>query len=106
MSKKEISRRSFYRLNVVTVRFTSLRERGDDLSFASSFLKHFADENDLMPLLQSRSTRILKNYPWPGNIRELRNFCENLVVLKRGRRLPLTIWIPFLFYDSDAQSAC
>ena len=29
----------------------------------------------------------MQNYAWPGNIRELRNFCENLVVLKRGKEI-------------------
>ena len=36
------------------------------------------------PTLTLESLEILKSYSWPGNIRELRNFCENLVVLKRG----------------------
>jgi DNA-binding NtrC family response regulator len=31
--------------------------------------------------------KTLKAYPWPGNIRELRNFCENAVVLRKGGKL-------------------
>ena len=31
--------------------------------------------------------KLLQAYPWPGNIRELRNFCENIVILKRGSKV-------------------
>jgi transcriptional regulator of acetoin/glycerol metabolism len=37
-----------------------------------------------VPKLSSEVVSILNSYPWPGNIRELRNFCENIVVLNRG----------------------
>ena len=40
------------------------------------------------PLLEQDAVNILLKYSWPGNIRELRNFCENLVVLIEGRNYP------------------
>jgi DNA-binding NtrC family response regulator len=48
---------------------------------------------------------VLEKYPWPGNIRELRNFCENLVVLKRGLEItPYDLDIRFSSTESSAQS--
>ena len=52
------------------------------------YIDSFAEENDL-PLidLTEGAIKVLQDYRWPGNIRELRNFCENTVVLKRGNEL-------------------
>ncbi|HAW98462.1 MAG TPA: transcriptional regulator [Opitutae bacterium] len=76
----------FYRLNVVSLDLPPLRERGDDVVILMDhFLALFAQENGFeKPTLTIESVEVLKSYSWPGNIRELRNFCENLVVLKRG----------------------
>ncbi len=86
ISKGEFRDDLFYRLNVITVDMPPLRDRGDDiLLLIEHFLVIYADENNFSPpRLSSEVFTILKNYSWPGNIRELRNFCENLVVLKRG----------------------
>src|SRR5581483_9999964 len=52
------------------------------------FIKVFSDENGVPPLtVEPGALRTLQSYPWPGNIRELRNFCENAVVLRRGGTL-------------------
>ena len=63
-----------------------MRERGEDiLLLIDHFLGIYAEENQFdRPKLSKEAFDILKEYSWPGNIRELRNFCENLVVLKRG----------------------
>jgi DNA-binding NtrC family response regulator len=76
----------YYRLNVVTVDLPPLRDRGDDIGLLiEHFLNVFANENNFdQPRLSREAIAILNNYSWPGNIRELRNFCENVVVLKRG----------------------
>jgi DNA-binding NtrC family response regulator len=78
-----------YRLNVVTIRLPALREREDDLPvLLDHYLRFFADENGLpMVTLSDGAMRKLRRYNWPGNIRELRNFCENTVVLKRGKEV-------------------
>jgi DNA-binding NtrC family response regulator len=51
-------------------------------------MKQFSEENKF-PLLtiEPGALRHLQAYPWPGNIRELRNFTENAVVLHRGGKL-------------------
>lgn len=78
-----------YRLNVVTLRLPPLRERKDDIPLlARHFMDLFAKENDLPPPeVDAAVFHRLQAYRWPGNIRELRNFAENAVVMKRGQAL-------------------
>lgn len=78
-----------YRLNVITINLPPLRDRAEDLPvLLNHYIKHFSSENGLPPIrLTEGATRALTAYRWPGNIRELRNFCENTVVLKRGSEL-------------------
>jgi len=76
----------FFRLNVVQIQMPPLRERGEDIPvLLHHFIAGFARENSLPPpQFESGALRCLGAYPWPGNIRELRNFAENTVVLHRG----------------------
>lgn len=76
----------YFRLNVVQIVMPPLRERPDDLpTLLNHFLKEFGDENGLEPpTIEPGAMRALQQYRWPGNIRELRNFAENSVVLNRG----------------------
>ena len=79
----------FFRLNVVRLTMPPLRERAEDIPLLlAHFIKVFSDENGV-PLLtvEPGALRTLQAYAWPGNIRELRNFCENAVVLRRGGSL-------------------
>lgn len=76
----------FFRLNVVRLTMPPLRDRTDDIPLLlAHFIRQFSEENGVPPLtLEAGALRTLQQYPWPGNIRELRNFCENAVVLRRG----------------------
>jgi len=79
----------FFRLNVVRLTMPPLRDRPEDVPLLlAHFIKIFSDENGVPPLtVEPGALRTLQRYPWPGNIRELRNFCENAVVLRRGGTL-------------------
>ena len=79
----------YYRLSVVPLRMPPLRERPDDIPLLlSHYLKRFAAENHLAEVrLGADALGVLARYPWPGNIRELRNTCENLAVLRPGKVL-------------------
>src|SRR4051812_39033880 len=79
----------FFRLNVVRLTMPALRERPEDIPLLlAHFIKVFSDENGVPPLtVEPGALRTLQGYSWPGNIRELRNFCENAVVLRRGGSL-------------------
>jgi NtrC-family two-component system response regulator AlgB len=72
-----------YRLNVVEVQLPPLRERGEDiLPLSRHFLAFFsrAARRPLMELSRAAES-ILLHYPWPGNIRELRNAMERATIL-------------------------
>ncbi len=79
----------FFRLNVVRLFMPPLRERPEDIPLLlAHFIRVFSEENGMPPLtVESGALRTLQAYAWPGNIRELRNFCENAVVLRRGGSL-------------------
>ncbi|MEO6005931.1 MAG: sigma-54 dependent transcriptional regulator [Opitutus sp.] len=79
----------FFRLNVVRITMPPLRIRPEDIPLLlAHYIKMFSDENGVPPLtLEPGALHTLQAYPWPGNIRELRNFCENAVVLRRGGSL-------------------
>ena len=79
----------YYRLAVVPLRLPSLRERQDDIPLLlNHYLRRFAKENNLeLPRLTPAAMAVLSHHPWPGNIRELRNAAENLVVLHAGREV-------------------
>ncbi|MDX2111413.1 MAG: sigma-54 dependent transcriptional regulator [Verrucomicrobiota bacterium] len=86
-----------FRLNVVTINLPPLRERTDDLPILLDFyLKRYAKENNLpAPTINADAMGVLLRYSWPGNIRELRNFCENAVVIFHGNTITE--------YDLDAK---
>ncbi len=79
----------FFRLNVVRILLPPLRDRPEDAPLLlAHYLKQFSAENQLPPLgLAPGALQTLQAYAWPGNIRELRNFCENAVVLHHGGTL-------------------
>ncbi|MDR1255564.1 MAG: sigma-54 dependent transcriptional regulator [Puniceicoccales bacterium] len=76
----------FYRLNVIKIRIPALRERRSDIpELLSFYVQKFCDDNNLSaPKLSPEVMHILMAYRWPGNIRELRNFCESTVILHSG----------------------
>lgn len=76
----------FYRLNIVTLELPPLRERSEDIvTLLDHYIGHFSRENGLLAVqLTKGALAVLQHYSWPGNIRELRNYCENIVVMHRG----------------------
>ena len=79
----------FYRLKVVPILVPPLRERQEDiLPLATHFLRQFnlAFKKDFSRI-HPEAERALLEYPWPGNIRELRNLMERTVLLERGPEL-------------------
>jgi len=73
----------FFRLGVIEVRLPALRERGEDiLPLARRFLAFFAAQSKRpQPELSPAAEALLRAYPWPGNLRELRNAIERAVIL-------------------------
>jgi len=81
----------FYRLNVVPINLPPLREReGDIKTLLLHFLSHYAAELSLTPKQFSRDAmNMLVSYPFPGNIRELRNLIERLYILSPNEEIDL-----------------
>jgi sigma-54 specific flagellar transcriptional regulator A len=73
----------YYRLNVIPIDLTPLRERRSDIPLlANYFAMKYAKLNNLSPKnFTLAAIRILQRYSWPGNIRQLENIVERIVVL-------------------------
>lgn len=79
----------FYRLNVVTIQLPPLRERREDLPILiEAFVKESCERHDRPPLtFAPELEQFLTSYDWPGNVRQLRNTIENMIVMCRGESL-------------------
>lgn len=77
----------YFRLNVVPLELPPLAQRSEDIeSLIKHFLTLFENTHTLTaPKFSKQALKTLKTYPWPGNIRELRNLCERLSILLAGR---------------------
>jgi transcriptional regulator with PAS, ATPase and Fis domain len=85
--KKAVFREDlFFRLNVISITVPPLRERQEDIALlVSHFADKFADElGKPVPSFSDEALAVLMNYPWPGNIRELENLIQRLVVMTDG----------------------
>ncbi|MFN3301104.1 MAG: sigma-54 interaction domain-containing protein [Sediminibacterium sp.] len=73
----------YYRLSTVPIRVSSLRDRKDDiLLLFRKFVVDFAERYKTTPVqLDEEAKEMLIQYPWPGNIRELKNIAEQISVL-------------------------
>jgi DNA-binding NtrC family response regulator len=79
----------FYRLNVISLEVPPLRDRGEDIpTLAEFFLARFASELKRTGLTIAPETMgILKGYEWPGNVRQMKNALERMVVMAPGEVL-------------------
>ena len=76
----------YYRLSVFPINLPPLRKRKEDILFlAKHFINQFSTElGKGKKKLSPRTKGLLKNYRWPGNIRELQNIIERAVILTEG----------------------
>jgi two-component system response regulator AtoC len=73
----------FYRLNVVNIRIPALRERrGEIPTLAHSLLKKHCAAGQTVPVLTPSLQRVMMQYHWPGNIRELENLMRRYLVMR------------------------
>ncbi|MEP6637204.1 MAG: sigma-54 dependent transcriptional regulator [Acidobacteriota bacterium] len=79
----------FYRLNVVHIQLPSLRERAEDLpQLVQVFLKNYsAKHGRKVTTLSPEALELLKEYEFPGNVRELANTIERAVIVAAGKRI-------------------
>ncbi|HMQ07178.1 MAG TPA: sigma-54 dependent transcriptional regulator [Saprospiraceae bacterium] len=92
----------YYRLNTVPIFVPPLRERREDIYMLfRKFAIDFAEKYRTEPIqLDENARRVIENYHWPGNIRELRNAVEQLSVLAEEKLVNaevLSNWVPHIF---------
>ena len=79
----------YYRLNVVPLEIPPLAQRTEDIEhLIMHFLAMMAKTHSIAaPTFSKQALKVLKDYSWPGNIRELRNLCERLSILLAGKTI-------------------
>ena len=79
----------YYRLNTVPIQLPPLRDRTDDIHLIfRKFTQDFADKYRMPPIkLTDDAVDLLVAYPWPGNIRQLKNLVEQLSVIETVREI-------------------
>jgi two-component system nitrogen regulation response regulator NtrX len=79
----------FYRLNVIPIRTPALREHLEDLHLmVEYFVRRYADQNNYKPKeFTPEAMAHLKALPWKGNVRELKNLVERLLILSPGDKV-------------------
>jgi len=97
----------YYRLNVLPVNLSPLRERVEDVPLlASHFLMKVAEREGREPkAFEKQALAVLMQYDWPGNVRELYNICERASVLTRGMIIEADVIRPWLEVSSSAASS-
>ncbi|MDD2905514.1 MAG: sigma 54-interacting transcriptional regulator [Sulfurimonas sp.] len=82
VAKGEFREDLFYRLNVIPINLPPLRERYEDVKLLiEHYLKKFMKEHRKEMSFSKEAIEILLDYPWPGNIRELQNTMERIVLI-------------------------
>jgi DNA-binding NtrC family response regulator len=97
----------YYRLSIFPITVPPLRERSSDIPilvrhYVKEFSAKFGKEIDAIP---QETMTALKNYPWPGNIRELRNVIERAVIVTQGSKLHLLDSLQSTRLDAAPQAA-
>lgn len=88
----------YYRLNTVSISVPALRERGDDTALLfKKFALDMSEKYHMPPVrLTEDAQRLLVAYPWPGNVRQLKNVAENMSVTAGERTITPELLRPYL----------
>ena len=87
--KNQFRQDLYYRLKTVMIHVPSLRDRVEDINpLVERFALEFTRSNEILYRgFMPDAIRVMKQYDWPGNIRELKNFVEKIMVLEKGERI-------------------
>ncbi len=96
----------YYRLNVVPIVLPPLRDRKDDIPLLFNHFLGISNKRNSRNLsLTSELLDFLVSYPWPGNVREMQNLVERMVILAEGERLTLADLTPGILASVGDQPA-
>jgi DNA-binding NtrC family response regulator len=87
IEKEEFREDFYYRLNVIPIELPPLRERKEDIN---DLIKLFIKKYDIHRKIESitpEASKLLRSYHWPGNIRELENVIERIVILNKDKSI-------------------
>ncbi len=103
VEKGEFREDLFYRINVVGINLPPLRKRKSDIPLlVNAFLNELAKKNNKkIPEVDKEAMRVIQNYRWKGNIRELKNTMENLIVLCKNDYITLDLFPDYMLKDID-----
>jgi two-component system NtrC family response regulator len=89
MGEEKFREDLYYRLAVVQIQLPPLRDRDEDIPFlAQSFLQRISAEIGKSGLtFAPDAAKAIRQYPWPGNIREMQNRVRRAVIMSEGRRI-------------------
>ena len=88
VQRGEFRRDLYYRLNLIPLHIPPLRERVEDIPLLiHHFLEKFNAKYGKTKRLTDEAMQVMKLYPWPGNIRELENLLERLVIIGDESRI-------------------
>ena len=97
----------FHRLNVIRVHLPALSERREDIPvLAEHFLSSAAKElNESEKRLTKKAMAFITNLPWPGNVRQLENFCRWIIVMAPGKEVSIDDLPPELLGEKNLTSS-
>lgn len=92
----ELSEDLYYRLNILPISMPPLRQRGEDIDLlANFFLKQFAKQNQKsFTSFNGNALALMRDYHWPGNIRELQNIVKSVVLLSQDTKVVTQRMLP------------
>ena len=92
----------YYRLNTITIHLPSLRERrGDIYPLFVRFAQETAERYRIERIaLSEEAEKLLVNFPWPGNVRQLKNFAEKLSFMEVDRTVTAEVMQKYLDMES------
>ena len=90
IESKEFRQDLYYRLNVVQIRVPSLAERKNEIpAFVNYFLQRYGQEYGVMRSMEDEALEYLKEHTWKGNIRELENAVQRIIISAKGENITL-----------------
>ncbi len=95
----------YFRLKAVSLSIPPLRSRKEDIDELVNYFvtQYCALNNIIIPQISPEAIDLLREYKWPGNIRELKNSVESAIALNRGNKIDSSAFISLLKDDSENQ---
>jgi DNA-binding NtrC family response regulator len=102
VQKEKFREDLFYRLNVLTIDIPPLRERGNDiLLLIRYYIRKYAEEaSKPLPDLTDKAVQVLRDYHWFGNVRELQNILQRLVIMTEEQLIDVPDLPAFMRYTA------